>query len=220
METYRVKVGAEGEIVLPPELRDLFGLAVDDTLDLCVDSEGKVFVRTAERSVGPLSDFFEDLIIGELHGVGCTGDDLKSKLLERKIKLSTVLDRMSEEAYRAHKNSQSVEWRKAHTLTLLGSDKAPPGSYEVVLTTRGIHDLAVLHQTELREIPGVFSRLEQDPLVFKRLRGPYYETYRVSFRSGLKEYRVIYTIFAPENLIVILTVGAREAIYEKLNGIA
>ncbi|WP_407308794.1 AbrB family transcriptional regulator [Desulfosporosinus sp. SB140] len=220
METYRVKVGAEGEIVLPPELRSLFGLVAEDTLDLCVDSEGKVFVRTAERSVGPLSDFFEDLIIGELHGIGCTGDELKRKLLERKLKLSTVLDRMSEEAHRAHKNSQSVKWRKVQSLVSLGWEKTPHGSYDVVITTRGIHDLALLHEKELKEIPTVFSHIEQDPLAFKRLRGPYYETYRVSFRSGLKEYRVIYTIFAPENLIVVLMVGAREAIYANLNGIA
>jgi AbrB family looped-hinge helix DNA binding protein len=220
METYRVKVGAEGEIVLPLELQNLFGLASGDTLDLCVDAEGKVFVRTAERSVGPLSDFFEDLIIGELHGFGYSGDVLKSKLLERKLKLSTVLDRMSEEARRAYKNSQCVKWRNVQTFTSLDYEKVPHGSYEVVLTTRGMHDLAVLHPTELRELPAVFGRLEEDPLAFKQLKGPYYETYRVSFRSGTREYRVVYTIFAPENLIVVLTVGAREALYKRLNGIA
>ncbi|MDQ7094978.1 type II toxin-antitoxin system RelE/ParE family toxin [Desulfosporosinus sp. PR] len=220
METYRVKVGAEGEIILPSELQKLFGLAAEDSLDLCVDSEGKVFVRTAERSVGPLSDFFEDLIIGELHGAGCSGDELKSKLLERKLKLSTVLDRMSEEAHRAHKNAQSVKWRKAQTLASFNQEKEIQGSYNLVLTTRSIHDLAVLQEKELQEIPAVFSRLEQDPLAFKRLKGPYYETYRVSFRSGSKEYRVVYTIFTQESLIVVLTVGAREAIYANLNGIA
>ncbi|AFM41925.1 cytotoxic translational repressor of toxin-antitoxin stability system [Desulfosporosinus acidiphilus SJ4] len=219
METYRVKVGAEGEILLPLELRNLFGIAAEDTLDLCVDSEGKVFVRTAERSVGPLSDFFEDLIIGELHGAGYTGDELKTRLLECKIKLSTVLDRMSEEGHRAHKNSQSVNWRFVQNTPWVSSN-APQDSYQVVLTTRGIHDLAVLHQAELKEIPAVLSRLEEDPFGFKRLKGPYYETYRVSFRSGIKEYRVIYTIFGPENLVVVLTVGEREAIYKRLNGIA
>ncbi|TGE32408.1 AbrB family transcriptional regulator [Desulfosporosinus sp. Sb-LF] len=220
METYRVKVGAEGEIILPLELRKLFGLVAEDTLDLCVDSEGKVFVHTAERSVRPLSDFFEDLIIGDLRCDGCTGDVLKNKLLERKLKLSTVLDRLSEEAYRAYKNGQSIKWWETPALESLGIKKISKGIYDVMLTTRGVHDLVVLSEDELREIPAVFESLEQDPLAFKHLSGPYYETYRVSFRSGSKEYRVVYTVFAPENLIAILTVGAREVIYERLNGIA
>lgn len=220
METFRVKVGAKGEIVLPRELRELFGLVAEDTLDLCVNSEGKVFVQTAERSVRPLSDFFEDLIVSDLLAKGCNGDCLKNKLLEHKLKLSTVLDRLSEEAHRAHKNGQSIKWRESQALSPLGIQKDHKGLYNVMITTRCIHDLVVLRKEELREIPTLFESLEQDPFVFKRLRGPYYETYRVSFRSGAKEYRVVYTIFAPENLIVILTVGAREVIYERLNGIA
>ena len=220
METYRVKVGAKGEIVLPLELRKLFGLVAEDTLGLCVDSEGKVFVRTAERSVRPLSDFFEDLIIGDLLADGCTGDCLKTKLLECKLKLSTVLDRLSEEAHRAHKNGQSIRWWETQALSSQCSNKSSSGQYDVMLTTRSIHDIAVLREEELREIPAVLESLEHDPLSFKRLKGPYYETYRVSFRSGSKEYRVIYTVFAPENLIAILTVGAREVLYERLNGLA
>ena len=220
METYRVKVGAKGEIVLPLELRKIFGLVAEDTLDLCVDSEGKVFVRTAERSVRPLSDFFEDLIIGDLLAEGCTGDCLKTKLLECKLKLSTVLDRLSEEAHRAHKNGQSIKWWETQALASQRIDRTSKGIYNVMLTTRSIHDIAVLREEELREIPAVFESLEQDPLAFKRLKGPYYETYRVSFRSGSNEYRVIYTVFVPENLIAVLTVGAREVLYERLNGIA
>jgi len=220
MDTYRVKVGAEGEIILPLELRKLFGLATDDTLDLCVDSEGKVFVRTAERSVLPLSDFFEDLIIGDLHSQGYTGDSLKSKLLECKIKLSTVLDRLSEEAHRAHKNGQSVKWQEAQAFLSLGFNKDSSSDFHAVLTTRGIHDLALLQKQTLQEIPNVLENIEQDPYAFKRLKGPYYDTFRVSFRSEAKEYRIIYTVFAPENLITILTIGARKSIYEKIKGIA
>ncbi|SDH17634.1 AbrB family transcriptional regulator [Desulfosporosinus hippei] len=220
METYRVKVGTKGEIILPKELRELFGLVEEDTLDLCVDSEGKVFVRTAERSVRPLSDFFEDLIISDLLAEGCNGDCLKHKLLEHKLKLSTVLDRLSEEAHRAHKNGQCIRWWEAQALSSLGIHKTDRGQFNVMITTRGVHDLVVLRKEELKEIPAVFECLEQDPFAFKRLRGPFYETYRVSFRCGTKEYRVVYTIFSQENLIVILTVGAREVIYDRLNGIA
>ncbi|MDP4126148.1 MAG: AbrB family transcriptional regulator [Bacillota bacterium] len=220
MEIYRVKVGAEGEIVLPLELRKLFGLVAEDTLDLCVDSEGKVFVHTAERSARPLSDFFEDLIISDLLANGCTGDCLKSKLLEHKIKLSTILDRLSEEAHRAHKNGQSIKWWETQALASLGIQRAAQGTYDVMLTTRSIHDLMILREEVLKEIPAVFEALEQDPLAFKRLRGPYYETYRVSFRSGSKEYRVVYTVFSKLKLIAILTVGEREVIFDMLNGIA
>ena len=220
METYRVKVGAKGEVVLPLELRNLFGLVAEDTLDLCVDSEGKVFVQTAERSVRPLSDFFEDLIIGDLLADGCMGDCLKTRLLKSKLKLSTVLDRLSEEAHRAHKNGQSIKWWETHALASQNIDKTSKGTYEVMLSTRSIHDLAILREEELKEIPAVFESLEQDPLAFKRLKGPYYESYRVSFLSGSKEYRVIYTVFSPENLIVVLTVGEREVLYERLMGIA
>lgn len=216
METYSVKVSTEGEIILPRELRQFFGLVAEDTLDLCVDSEGKVFVRTAEQSVQPLSDFFEDLIINDLLVKGCHGDCLKKKLLEHKLKLSTVLDRLSEDAYRAHKNGQSIKCWDTQTLASLGINKAKEAQYDVMLTNRCVHDLVVLSKEELRDIPSVLKILEIDPFRFKRLRGPHYETYRVSFRSGTMEYRVIYTVFAPENLIVIIMVGARRAIYDRL----
>lgn len=216
METYSVKVGTEGEIVLPSELRQLFGLVSEDTLDLCVDSEGKVFVRTAEQSVQPLSDFFEDLIIKDLLATGCNGDCLKNKLLERKLKFSTVLDRLSEDAYRAHKNGQSIKCWETQTFASLGINRAKESLYDVMLTNRCIHDLVVLNNEELREIPAVLKTLEVNPYGFKRLRGPHYETYRVSFLSGTMEYRVVYTVFAPEKLIVIIMVGARKTIYERL----
>ena len=220
METYRVKVGANGEVVLPLELRKLFGLVAEDTLDLCVDSEGKVFVHTAERSVRPLSDFFEDLIIRDLLAEGCMGECLRTKLLKWKLRLSTVLDRMSEEAHRAHQNGQTIKWWETQALSFQDIDKTSNGIYDVMLTTRSINDLVVLPEEELRDIIEVFVNLEQEPSAFKRLKGPYYETYRVSFHHGSKEYRVVYTIFPEENFITVLTVGMRKVIYDRLNGIA
>lgn len=220
MNTYRVKVGTKGEIVLPIELRELLGLVEGDTLALCIDSDGKVFVRTTERSVRPLCDFFEDLIVNDLLAKGCSGDCLKNKLLECKLKLSAILDRLSEEGYRAHKNGQAIKCWEAQALTSLGIQKVPKGTYDVRITSRGINDLVTLRKEELREIIAVFECLEKDPLAYKKLCGPYYETYRVSVRCGTKECRVVYTIFEPENLVVILTVGARKVIYERLSGIA
>ncbi len=219
MQTYRVIVGTNGEIVLPPVLRDMLGLVVGDTIELCVDAEGKLIVRTAERSVGPLSDFFEDLILGDLRRDGCSGDSLKSKFLERKLKLSTVLDRLAEEANSSYKHAQTIQWRETKELEFLKIGKLSLGSYKVMLTSRSVRDLIVLREEVLKETPAVLEKLEQDPTEFKRLRGPYYETYRVSFNSGSKDFRVIYTVFAPENLVVILTIGERKVIYERLSGI-
>lgn len=219
MDTYRVKVGTNGEIVLPPVLRDMLGLVVGDSIELCVDAEGKLIVRTAERSVGPLSDFFEDLILGDLRREGCSGDLLKSKFLERKLKLSTVLDRLAEEANSSHKHAKAIQWRETRELELLKIGKVSLGAYKVMLTARSVRDIIVLPEEVIKELPTVLEELEQDPTEFKRLRGPYYETYRVSFNCGAKDFRVIYSVFTPQNLVVILTVGERKVIYERLNGI-
>lgn len=220
MENFRVKVGTNGEIVLPSVLRDMLGLVVGDSIELCVDAEGKLIVRTAERSVGPLSDFFEDLILGDLRKEGFSGDLMKSKFLERKLKLSTVLDRLAEEANTSHKLAQTIHWRETKELEFLKIGKVSLGDYKVMLTARSVRDLIVLREEVIKEIPAVLEKLEQDPTEFKRLRGPYYETYRVSFNSGAKDFRVIYTVFTPQNLVVILTIGERKVIYERLNGIS
>ncbi len=219
METYQVEVGTNGEIVLPLILRDMLGLVVGDTIEMGVDAEGKLILRTAERSVGPLSDFFEDLILGDLQREGFSGDLLKRKFLERKLKLSTVLDRLAEEANSSYKNALTIQWRETKELEYLRISKVSLGTYKVMLTARSIRDLIVLREEVIKDIPAVIEQLEQDPTEFKRLRGPYYETYRVSFNSGAKDFRVIYTIFGPQKLVVILTVGERKVIYERLNGI-
>ncbi|GAB6171651.1 hypothetical protein JCM15765_11290 [Paradesulfitobacterium aromaticivorans] len=216
MKTYRVKVNENGAILLPPELRELLGLVAGDTVELNVDAEGRFLVQTAERSAGPLSDFFEDLILGDLRCDGCSGDILKERLLEKKFQLSTVLDRMSEEARRAHKHGQTHTWRENPAFSDLGIGKAEKGKYHVMLTPRTERDFYKLSEGVLKEIPQVLENLEEDPLGFKRLKGPYYETYRVSFHR--QSYRVIYTVFESESLVTVLFIGERKSIYERMKG--
>lgn len=221
METYRVRVNAQGEIVLPLELRDLLGLVSDDTVELTIDPQGKIILCTAERSVGPLADFFEDLILSDLHSEGCSGDRLKEKLLERKIQLSTVLDRLAEEAHRACTRRHTLSWRETVELRFLSLSRDEHKEYQVILTPRSERDLRKLPENVLKRIPSVLTELEQDPLAFKRLKGPYYETFRVSLPGeGMEHYRVIYTVFPTEGLVTILNVGERKAIYEHLKGLA
>jgi len=220
METYRVKVNVNGVVVLPPELCDRLNLVADDTLEIHVDTEGKLLLRTAERSVGPLADFFEDLILRDLRCEGCSGDQLKGRLLERKIQLSTILDRLAEEAHRAQTHKQTLPWRELPELKFANLEEEV-GPYHVVVTARAEREMRKLAADVLREIPGVFANLEEDPHAYKRLRGPYYETYRVSVpREKLEHYRVIYTVFDAENLVTVFSLGERQGIYEHLKGLA
>jgi len=221
VETYRVKVNAHGEIVLPSELRDLLGLVTDDTVELIIDPQGKIALCTAERSVGPLADFFEDLILSDLHGEGYSGDVLKGKFLECKIQLSTVLDRLAEEAHRFCSKRHTLSWRETVELRFVSLTRDQRQEYQVILTPRTERDLRKLPENVLKRIPGVFGDLEQDPLAFKRLRGPYYETFRVSLSGeGMEHYRVIYTVFPTEGIVTILSIGERKMIYEHLKGLA
>ena len=220
MYIYRVNVGNNGEIVLPPEMRELLGLVSGDILELTIDLEGKTMVRPTERSVTPLADFFEDLILNDLQGRGWSGDTLKERFLERKIQMSTVLDRLAQEAARALQQGQTMSWREILNLKVsLGETEK--GEYKVILTTRAERDLLKMPGTVLQEIPQVFASLEKDPLAFKRLRGPYYETYRVSLNGTTNgRYRVIYTVFADKGFVAILCIGDRRDIYEHLKGMA
>lgn len=221
MENYRVIVRPNNEIVLPPELRDLLGLVVGDTLELDVDAEGKVYVRAAERSAGPLADFFEDLILSDLHAEGYSGDELKEKYLARKIQLSTVLDRLAEEAHRARLKRHTINWREAPELANFILPATGPRNFQLVLTARAERDLRKLPERAMKKVPSVFQEVEQDPVAFKRLKGPYYETYRVSLYSeGKEHYRVIYTVFGAEGYVAILTVGERKGLYEHLKGMS
>lgn len=220
METYKVRVNCNGEVFLPPELRDELGLIPDDTLELRVDTPGALLVRATERSVGPLGDFFEDFILQDLRCDGCSGDSLKAKFLERKIQLSRSMDRLTQEGYRSHKHRQSAPWREAPELKSYALAEEENGSFQVVITARAERELRRMPERAYPEVAVVLESLEWDPTVYKRLRGPYYETYRVAFREqGQEHYRIVYTVFAAENLVVILNIGERQYLYELLKGL-
>jgi len=220
VKNYRVKMEAHGEIVLPAELRDVLGLMPDDYLEIRIDPEGKLSLCTAERSVGPLSDFFEDLVLNDLHKEGCSGDLLQTKYLERKIQLSTVLDRLSEEAHLALNQGHTLWWREIPMLDN-GHPEYQDEGWTVFLTSRAERNLLKLPGRVQKELPQVMLNLEHDPLEFKRLSGPYYAIHRVSFASEiLKHYRVIYAIFPEERAVAILAVGERKEIYDFLKGMS
>ncbi|MHB1651705.1 MAG: AbrB/MazE/SpoVT family DNA-binding domain-containing protein [Desulfitobacteriaceae bacterium] len=221
METYRVKVNTNGEVVIPPELRDELGLVPNDTLELRVDTQGVLLVQAAQRSVGPLADFFEDLILEDLRCDGCSGDVLRAKLLERKIQLSSSLDRLAQEGHRAQSHKQAIPWRETPELKRFAVAEEENGSYLVTITGRAERELRRLPERILKEVAVVLESLEWDPTVFKRLRGPYYETYRVAFHDqGLEHYRIIYTVFGSENLVTVLNIGERHYLYEHLKNLA
>ena len=220
MKSYRVKMEAGGEMVLPAELQDVLSLMPGDYVEIRIDPEGKLSLCTAERSVGPLSDFFEDFIFNDLHKEGCYGDLLQAKYLERKIQLSTVLDRLSEEAHLALNQGHTLWWREIPMLDN-GHPEYQNDEWKVYLTSRAERNLIKLQGRIIKEIPQVMLNLEHDPLEFKRLSGPYYEIHRVSLASEvLKHYRVIYAIFPEERAVAILTVGERKEIYDFLKGMA
>jgi AbrB family looped-hinge helix DNA binding protein len=221
MNTYRVLVGAKGEIILPLELRESLGLVEGDSLDLEVSLNGKIRTRSAERTVGPLADFFEDLILNDLHCDGCSGDLLKEQFYLRKTRLSTVLDRLAEEAREAKEKGQGMDWRMMPELE--GSlDSMHKGNFKVFISTRAERDLLKLSEVQLTEVSEVFEMLELHPVQFKRLRGPFYDTYRVSFNGGKMtgQYRVIYTVFEDTHMVSVLSIGERKDIYNWLKGLA
>lgn len=220
MDTYRVKVNVKGEIVLPLELRDRLGLLPDETLDVKLENEKIILTRAQPRVVGPLVDFFEDLILEELRCDGCTGDGFKNKFLERKIQLSVGLDRLSQGAYREYRYRQAAEWRHTPELKHLTIAEEENGAYQVVITAQTERQLRSLPQFILRKIARVLESLEWDPRVYKRLRGPHYETYRVSISDeNSPNYRIIYTVFGAENLVVVLSVGERRKLFDYLKQI-
>lgn len=217
METYSVNVGTNGEVILPEELRESLGIVPGDALSLIVDLENQIRVRSAERSVGPLSNFFEDLILDDLRREGCTGDLLQKNFLQRKIQLSTILDRLSEEARKAKQKGETIRWRRVPEMLA----DYPQGPYRIFLSSRTEREMLKLPQHVSEEVNRVFYDLENDPLNYKRLKGPFYETFRVSISGECsRKYRVIYTVYEEDKLIGILSIGERKELYHYLLGIS
>lgn len=219
MNTYQVIVGSKGEIIMPAELRELLGLLEGDMFELRVDLDGKIYTRGAERSAGPLIDFFEDLILSDLHCEGYSGDSLKENLYLQKIRLSTALDSLAEEARTRRDKGKLVEWRTLSELE--GLSTLPRGEYKVIISTRAEGDLSRLPKSLRSEVADIFHMMEQDPSGFKRLRGPFYATYRVAFNGKMPgQNRIIYTVMEDSKTVSVISIGERKVIYNWLKGLA
>ncbi len=221
MQAYKVKMNTNGEVVLPLELRDELGLLPEDSLELKVDTQGALLVRTAERSAGPLADFFEDLILADLRCDGCSGDVLRARFLERKVQLSHSIDRLVQEGHRAQRHRQAPPWREVPELKQFMVAEEENGSYQVLVTSRAEREFRPLPEKIVKQAAIVLESLEWDPTVYKRLRGPYYGTYRVAFYDeGPEHYRILYAVFRPEQVVTILSIGERHKLYDHLKAFA
>lgn len=221
MEAYTVKMNPNGEVVLPLELRDELGLLPEDSLELRIDTQGVLLVRAAERATGPLADFFEDLILQDLRCDGCSGDVLRTQILERKVQLSHSIDRLVQEGYRAQQHRQAPPWRDVPELRRYSVAEEENGSHQVLVTSRAEREFHRLQERIVKEAAIVLESLEWDPTVYKRLRGPYYETYRVAFYDqGPEHFRILYTVFRPEHVVAVLAIGERHTLYEQLKQFA
>ncbi len=219
MNTYQVIVGPKGELIMPADLRELLGLLEGDTFELRVEMDGKICARGAERPAGPLADFFEDLILSDLQCEGYSGDRLKEQLFLQKIRLSTAIDCLVEEARTLRDKGKLVEWRTLSELE--GFSTLPRGDYKVIISTRAEGDLSKLSKSLRSEVADVFHMIEQNPSGFKRLRGPYYATYRVAFNGKMPgQNRIIYTVMEDSQTVSVISIGERKVIYNWLKGLA
>lgn len=82
MQEYMVKVNDRGQIVIPKQVRDHFG--IKSSLRMLVTDEGITL------SPVTLLDEFDDLILKELQAEGTPSEQLDEKLLERKKQITKM----------------------------------------------------------------------------------------------------------------------------------
>ncbi len=85
--------------------------------------------------------------------------------------------------------------------------------YKLEYTNRAKHQIDALPSQKIREqLQAALLRLADHPDLGKRLQGELHELW--SYRTG--KYRVIYQVFRSEVRILIIAIGDRRDIYEKL----
>ena len=85
--------------------------------------------------------------------------------------------------------------------------------YKLEYTARAKHQIDGLPSRKVREqVEAALLRLAGNPGLGKRLQGELHELW--SYRTG--KYRVIYQVFRSEVRILIIALGDRRDIYEKL----
>ena len=82
--------------------------------------------------------------------------------------------------------------------------------YTLRLHPRAEKDLAKLPEKDRSRILATLERLQLDPHIGKKLQGEY-EGY---FAVRVWPYRIIYTVFKRELVIVVVRIGHRQGIYK------
>lgn len=87
--------------------------------------------------------------------------------------------------------------------------------YDVRLTSRAARDLKRLDNSVRTPVIKALEKLASDPEAGKPLQPPLKDLY--SFRAG--DYRIIYKIYKGELVVVVISVGHRREVYERLRGL-
>ncbi|MHB1684653.1 MAG: AbrB/MazE/SpoVT family DNA-binding domain-containing protein [Bacilli bacterium] len=82
MQEYMVKVNDRGQIVIPKQVRDQFGIR--SSLRMLVTDDGITLSPTT------LLDEFDDLIVKDLNAKGISSEQFEEKLLERKKQITKL----------------------------------------------------------------------------------------------------------------------------------
>lgn len=79
---YRVKVGRQGRIVLPKELREAYGITTGDEATILVRGK-ELILHFRKVSDNPLKDLKE---LSETISIGLSAEELKNKADEERLK--------------------------------------------------------------------------------------------------------------------------------------
>lgn len=82
MAVYRVKVGKQGRIVLPKQLREVYGLRKGDEA-VIVASGNELSIHLHKLAEDPVQDLTE---LSEQVALGLSGEELKKKSDEERLK--------------------------------------------------------------------------------------------------------------------------------------
>ncbi|NOR77769.1 MAG: type II toxin-antitoxin system mRNA interferase toxin, RelE/StbE family [Methanophagales archaeon] len=78
-------------------------------------------------------------------------------------------------------------------------------------------DLKKIEKSVADEIRGShFVKIKKNPFVAENLLHVFKGLKSYHFKSGNTEYRIIYEVYKDENIILVLLIGNREHLYEKL----
>ena len=78
-------------------------------------------------------------------------------------------------------------------------------------------DLKKIERSVVKELKDKhFPKIQEDPFTAENLLHVFKGLSSYHFRAGNTDYRIIYEIYEDDNIAVVLLVGKREHLYEKL----